>query len=443
MRGALLFFIAALAGVARGEDAPVAESPSEAADEDWSLHGQATYIRQHKPAFPAAYTGPHSLVPEAERSYSFTATVFAGARLWRGGEAYLNLEGIQGLPFSNQTGLGGFANAELQKTAGADIVVYRARLFWRQTFGYGGGEETLEADANQLRTTVDRRRLVFTVGNIAIGDLFDNNRFAHDVRGDFQNGSIINSGAYDYAADSRGYTAGAAVEWHDVAWAVRAGRFMLPKESNGLPLDTALGTHFGDQVEYERAISLGGHEGRVRVLAYHNVEIMGRYRDAIALGERLGQPPDITLVRKRNEKWGVGANLEQDVTPELGVFVRASWNNGQTETYAFTEIDRSLVVGADLAGARWSRPDDHAAIAFVANGLSAAHRDYLAAGGLGFFLGDGALNYGYEETLEARYNLALGKHFAFGLDYQHTLHPGYNRDRGPANFYGLRLHAEF
>jgi hypothetical protein len=435
----------ALLGLARAALAGDAPEPSEppAPPEDWSLHGQLTYIAQKKPAFDAAYTGPHSLVPEAEHSYSFTGTLYAGARLWQGGEIYLNPELIQGRPFSNQAGMGGFPNAELQKSAGPDVTWYKARLFWRQTFGFGGGEETLEADANQLRTTLDKRRLVFTVGYLAIGDLFDNNKFAHDVRTDFQNGSLLASGAYDYAANARGYTAGFAAEWHDVDWAVRAGRFMQPQESNGLGLDTALFTHFGDQVEYERGYAIGGREGRVRVLAYHNVAIMGRYEDAIALGQQLGQPPDITKVRKRNEKWGVAGNIEQDVAPDLGIFVRASWNNGQTETYAFTEIDRSIALGAVLAGTRWGRPDDQVGIAFVSNGISAAHRDYLALGGLGFFLGDGALNYGFEQTLEARYGLALGKHFTFSADYQHTQNPGYNRDRGPANFYGLRLHAEF
>ena len=435
----------ALLGLARAALAGDAPEPSEppAPPEDWSLHGQLTYIAQKKPAFDAAYTGPHSLVPEAEHSYSFTGTLFAGARLWQGGEGYLNIEMIQGRPFSNQTGMGGFPNAELQKSAGPDVTWYKARLFWRQTFGFGGGEEKFDADANQLRTTVDKRRLVFTVGTLAIGDLFDNNKFSHDVRTDFQNGSLLASGAYDYAANARGYTAGFAAEWHDVDWAVRAGRFMQPQESNGLGLDTALFSHFGDQVEYERGYAIGGREGRLRVLAYHNVAIMGRYEDAIALGKQLGQTPDITQVRKRNEKWGVAGNIEQDVAPDLGIFVRASWNNGQTETYAFTEIDRSIALGAVLAGTRWGRPDDQAAVAFVSNGISAAHRDYLALGGLGFFLGDGALNYGLEQTLEARYGLSLGKHFILSADYPHTQNPGYNRDRGPANFYGMRLHAEF
>jgi hypothetical protein len=433
MRRALACALFAFGRAALADEAP----------EDWSLHGQATWITQKKPAFDAAYTGPHSLSPDAEHAYSFTTTLFAGARVWRGGEAYVNLEAIQGAPFSNQTGLGGFPNAELQKTAGPELSWYRARLFLRQTFGFGGGEEAIEADANQLRQTVDKRRLVISVGQMAVGDLFDDNRYSHDPRTDFQNGALASSGAFDYASDSRGYTYGVVAEWHDVDWAVRAGRYLQPKEPNGLALDTAIGEHYGDQVELEHALALAHRPGRVRVLVYHNVAVMGRYRDALELAAQTGQPPDVALVRRRDAKWGVAANVEQEVADDVGVFARASWSPGATEVYAFAEIDRSAALGTVIGGGRWGRKDDQLGLALVANGISAAHRDYLAAGGLGFFLGDGRLNYGPEEAFEARYGVALGSHFTVGAGYQHILHPGYNRDRGPANFYGLRLHAEF
>ncbi len=433
MRRALAAALVAIARCAWADEEP----------EDWSVHGQATWIAQKKPAFDAAYSGPHSLVPDAEHAYSFTTTLFAGARVWRGGEAYVNLEGIQGRPFSNQTGLGGFPNAELQKAAGDVLNWYRARLFLRQSFGFGGGEEAIEADANQLRQAVDRRRLVITAGQMAVGDLFDDNRYSHDPRTDFQNGALASSGAFDYASDSRGYTWGVVAEWRDAGWAVRAGRFLQPKEPNGLELDTAAGTHYGDQVELEQALAIAGRPGRARLLVFHNVAIMGRFRDALDLAAQTGQPPDVSLVRRRNEKWGVAANLEQEVADDVGVFARASWNPGATEVYAFAEIDRSVALGTVVGGGRWGRKDDQLGVAFVANGLSAAHRDYLAAGGLGFFLGDGRLAYGPERTFEARYGVALGGHFVVGADYQRIVHPGYNRDRGPANFYGVRLHAEF
>ena len=442
MRRALAAALLALCRAACADEAVAAAEAIEP-PEDWSLHGQATWITQKKPAFDAAYSGPHSLSPDAEHAYSFTATLFAGARLWHGGEAYVNLEAIQGHPFSSQTGLGSFPNAELQKAADSVLNWYRARLFLRQTFGFGGGDEALEADANQLRQTVDKRRLVVTAGQMAVGDLFDDNRYSHDPRTDFQNGALLSSGAYDYASDARGYTWGIAAEWHDVDWAIRAARFLQPKEPNGLELDTDIGSHYGDQVEYEHALAIAGRPGRARVLVFHNVAIMGRFRDALDLAAQTGQPPDVALVRKRNDKWGVAGNLEQEIADDIGIFVRGSWSQGQTEVYAFAEIDRSAALGTVIGGSRWGRKDDQLGFAYVANGLSDAHRDYLAAGGIGFFVGDGRLDYGPEQAFEARYGVSLGKHFVVGADYQHVLHPGFNRDRGPANFYGLRLHAEF
>ena len=411
--------------------------------DDWSVHGQATYIAERKPSFDAAYSGPNSLGAAAARSYSFTTTLLAGARLWQGAEAFANLEGVQGIPFSNLTGVGGFTNGELQKTAGPSLKWYRARLFARQTFGFGGGTETVEEDKNQLRGEADRRRLVITAGNLAVTDLFDNNRFAHDPRTDFFNWSIMDSGAYDYAADARGYSWGIAAEWHDVDWVLRAGRFLVPKESNGLALDTRILEHYGDQLELEKPVSIGGRDGRVRVLAFHNVAVMGRFRDAIALGEQLGQAPDLARVRRKTDKWGAALNVEQEVARDVGVFARLSANNGETETYSFTEIDRSLALGASLKGKRWGRDDDEIGLAFVRNGLSLAHRDYLAAGGLGFFLGDGRLNYRAEQIVEAYYNVGVAKWFTLGFDVQRIANPGYNADRGPAGFYGMRLHAEF
>ena len=424
---------AACVTAARGEDAA----------EQWSLHGQATYGWQHQPSFEAPYTGPHSLQPEAAYGYSFTTTLFGGARLWRGGEGYANLEGVQGVPFSNMTGLGGFPNGELQKTAGPQLKGYRARLFVRQTFGFGGGTERLDADANQLGGEADRRRLVITAGNFAVSDLFDTNRYSHDPRTDFFNWSLMDSGAYDFAADARGYTWGAAIEWRDLGWAVRAGRFMQPQEPNGLPLDTRILEHHGDQLEFEKPVAIGEHAGIFRVLAFRNVAIMGRYRDALALAQATGATPDLALVRRREAKWGGVLNVEQEVARDLGVFLRASWNDGGTETYAFTEIDRSVALGTAIDGVPWRRPADRLGLAFVSNEISGAHRDYLAAGGLGFFLGDGRLDYRPEQVFEGFYRMALGAHAAITGDVQHIRNPGYNADRGPVLFYGLRVHAEF
>lgn len=416
------------------------------ADDDssqWSLHGQATYISQEKPAFHAAYSGSNSLKPEHEASYSFTATIFAGARLWAGGEGFVNVEGVQGVPFSNMSGLGGFTNGELQKTAGPSLSWYRARLFMRQTIGYGGGTEEITDDKNQFASLVDKRRLVLFVGNLAAGDLFDTNRYAHDPRTDYVNWAVIDSGAYDYAADARGYTSGIAAEWHDSGWILRMGRFAEPKESNGLPLDFNIARHYGDQIELEVPTRLAGHDGKLRLLAFRNVAIMARYRDALdrALAQR--GVPALAAVRRRTQKVGAALNLEQEIGPGLGAFFRASWNDGQTETYSYTEIDGAVAGGVVIEGRYWGRPADEFGFSLVQDDISHAHRDYLASGGLGFFLGDGRLSYRPERIVGSYYSVGVAKHVFFTVDAQRVRNPGYNANRGPANFFGVRLHAEF
>ncbi|MGZ5572116.1 MAG: carbohydrate porin [Usitatibacter sp.] len=422
-----------------------AQAPADALppEEQWSLHGQSTYVFQAKPPFPEAYSGPNSLRADRARNYSFTATLFAGVRAWDGGELYINPEVVQGVSISDLTGLGGFPDAELQRTAGATLKWYRARAFLRHTIGLGGAAEAIEPDANQLGGAGAKRRLVITAGNLSVMDLFDDNKYAHDARADFLNWSLVTSGAYDFAADARGYSWGIAAEWFDAGWAIRAGRFLQPRESNGLPLDFAIFRHYGDQVELERAHEIRGLPGKLRLLAFRNVAEMGRYRDALELARDTGDDPQVSAVRRRNVKYGFVANLEQELGAGLGGFAKASWNTGETETYAFAEIDRSIAAGLNVSGARWGREGDTFAAALVRNGLSGVHREYLAAGGLGFFIGDGRLRYRPEDIAEAYYLVTLAKGLAATFDWQRVRNPAYNADRGPVSFYGVRLHAEF
>ena len=411
--------------------------------QDFDARGQATYVWQDKPSFRAPYSGANSLLPQRELSYSFTATAFLGWRAWKGGEIYFNPEVTQGVPLSRLAGLGGFTNGEIQRTAGPNPRLYRARLFLRQTWGFGGGSDKVEADANQLAGAADRRRLVLTAGNIAVGDLFDDNAYSHDARTQFLNWSLVTHGAYDFAADARGYTWGAALEYFHDAWAVRAGRFMMPQQSNGLPLDSRIMRHYGDQAELEHAHEIAGRPGKIRLLAYRNVADMGSFREALDAAAATGGTPDLTLFRQRRAKVGAGINLEQSLTESAGVFLRASRHDGKTETFAFTEIDRSLSGGLRVQGSAWKRAGDSAGLAFARNGLSADHRDYLAAGGLGFFLGDGRLNYRPENIAEAFYSLGAAKGYWFTVDWQRIRNPGYNADRGPVTVASLRFHAEF
>src|SRR5216684_2118390 len=402
---------------------------------------QATYVWQRKSPFDAAYSGANSLSPSREKSYSFTATAALGTRTWSGGELYFDPEVTQGVPLS---GLGGFTNGEIARTTGPDPTLYRARLFARQTWGFGGGKENVDPDANQLPGSVDRPRLVLTVGNLSVLDLFDDNAYSHDPRTQFLNWSLMTHGAYDYAADARGYSWGFALEYFQDDWRLRAGRFIQPKEPNQLALDPRIFKHHGDQIEIERAYALAERPGKLRLLAFRNVARMARYQDALDLAAQTGGAPDINAVRTvERVKRGYGLNFEQEISSSVGLFGRASWADGQTETYAFTEIDRSLSGGVSVKGGTFGRARDTLGIACVRNGLSTAHRDYLAAGGLGFFLGDGALRYRPENILEAYYSLNVAKESSVSIDFQRFSNPGYNADRGPATVVSARLHYGF
>ena len=418
---------------------------AQAADyEQWNAKFQATYVWQRKAAFDAPYSGTNSLAAARQKSYSFTATAAFGVRPWSGGELYFNPEVAQGIPLSGLTGLGGFTNGEIARTAGSNPTLYRARLFLRQTWGFGGGREKVESEANQLAGNVDRRRLVLTAGNLSLLDIFDDNAYSHDPRTQFLNWSLLTHGAYDFAADARGYTTGFALEYFHDEWAIRFGRFMQPRQPNQLALDYALFRNYGDQIEIERAHVLGGQPGKLRLLFYRNVANMSRFQDALDRAAVAGGVPDINQVRfGAKSRRGVGVNLEQALTANAGLFGRAMWSDGKTETYAFTEIDTSVSAGALVKGGSWGRGADTVGIAFARNGLSAERRNYLAAGGLGFFIGDGRLNYRPETIFEAFYSIGVAKNFWLSFDWQHIRNPAYNADRGPVNVGTVRLHTEF
>ena len=412
--------------------------------ESWNAKFQATYVWQGKRPFSAAYSGRNSLTVDDEDSYSFTATAALGFRPWKGGELYVNPEAAQGVPLSGLTGLGGFTNGEIARTAGPTLKLYRARLFLRQTWGMGGEQQVVESDANQLAGVVDQRRWVLTAGNLSVIDIFDDNAYNHDPRTQFLNWSLFTHGAYDFAADARGYSWGVALEWYHDAWAVRAGRFIQPRQPNQQQLDRDIFQHYGDQIELEHAHAIGDQPGKLRVLLFRNRAKMSRFQDALNLAAQTGGTPDINAVRTGEQsKHGFGLNVEQAVSSDIGLFARASWADGRTETYAFTEIDRSLSGGVLIKGSAWKRGQDNVGIAVARNGLSQVRRNYLAAGGFGFFIGDGRLNYRPEAILEVFYNASLAKAAWVTLDWQHILNPAYNADRGPVDVASVRLHTEF
>ena len=432
------------AGQARAADA---EEPQQS-----DVRFQSTYVWQRKPAFAAAYTGENSLLPEREgRSYTLTATAFIGVRPWQGGELYLNPEATTNRSLSDLHGLGGLTNGENQKGGGPNPTFYWARAFLRQTWPLGSDSEPVEAAANQLAGAVAKNRLVLTAGVLSVLDIFDNNSYAHDPRSQFLNWTLMTHGAYDFAADTRGYTWGAALEYYRDGWTLRFGRFEQPIESNGFRLDSRIFSHYGDQIEVERHHELAGLAGSLRLLAFRNRARMGSFQDALDAWRAAGSTgvPDVGGVRREHSKAGWGINFEQALTKELGLFLRASANDGRTETYSFSEVERSLSGGLSLKGGGWGRPDDVIGIGAVANGLSTEHREYLANGGLGAFIGDGvppagaSYRYAPERIIETYYSASLGQHFTLSADYQHLANPAYNASRGPANIYGLRLHVEY
>lgn len=411
--------------------------------ETWNAHFQSTYIWQKKPSFTSRYEGPNSLTAARERSYSLTGTAAFGLRLGSAIEVYFDPEVALGVPLSGLLGLAGFTNGELAKTSGANPTLYRARLFVRHTVGLGGEPTKVEGAANQLAGSYDSRRLVLTAGNLALLDIFDGNSFARDPRTQFMNWVLMTHGAYDYAADSRGYTNGLAAEYFDDRWTLRIGRFAQPLEPNQLKLDNRLLRHYGDQVEVSRSYDVGNQSGVVRLLAFRTRAVMASYEDALAAARSSGGAPDINAVRTvERTKTGFGVNIEHRVRDDIGLFARAMHADGKTETYAFTETDRSISAGLSLRGDTWQRADDAVGVAVAANFLSAPHQAYLARGGLTFFLGDGALRYGPERIVEAYYSFSIHKSFRLTADYQRISNPGYNAARGPASFYALRLHWE-
>ncbi len=416
--------------------------PAAADDGPLEAHGQATYARQWKPSFPSPYAGPNSLSGASAASYSFTGTIYMGARFADGWEAYLNPEFAQGVPFSQLRGVGGFTNGELARTSGPDLIAYAARAFVRKTWNLGGDWEAQASEANQVATRYAAERVVLTAGIVSVLDVFDAVDYSRDARTQFMNWSALTYGAWDFPADARGYTRGLALEYISPGWSLRAGRFAMPAESNGLRLDSRFANRHGDMAEFELPFKGLARGGVLRFLAYRNRAEMGAFRDAVALGAATGSTPDLTQVRRLQSKSGIGAGAQVELTENIGAYVRAALNDGKTETFAFTEIDRSVAFGVLARGGAWGRANDSAGVAVYLNGLRAPHRDYLAAGGLGFFLGDGRLRYGSENIFETFYSVGVVKGAWASLGYQRIANPGYNRDRGPANFLGLRLHAE-
>jgi len=413
------------------------------ASESWAIHGQATFVDQYHPAFHSPYRGPNSLDPGSRGNETVDVTLFAGVSPWEGGEAWANVEMDQGFGLSGTFGVAAFPSAEAYKVGSAAPYGRLHRLFFRQTFDLGGDEQALEGHANQLAGSRTSDNLIVTIGKFSVADVFDNNSYAHDPRGDFLNWAIVDAGAYDYAADAWAYTYGGTAEWSFGNWTLRGGAFEMSKLPNSTELETAFG-QFELVSELERRISLFGHDGKIKLLGWVNRGRMGAYTDALALARATGTTPDVALVRHYRSRPGGSLNVEQGLTDDLGFFFRASAEDGSKESYEFTDINQSLSTGLSLKGTSWERKDDTVGLAFEIAGISKDAQAFLAAGGLGVLVGDGQLpHYANEVVLETYYDVELIKGVNAALDYQFIANPGYNSDRGPVSVLGFRLHGEF
>jgi high affinity Mn2+ porin len=416
---------------------PVPES------DDWSIHGQSTFIEQGYPPIRSPYQGANSLPGGGQGRETWTATAFIGRRLWDGGEIYFNPELAQGFGLAGTLGLGGFSNGEAQKAGGEFPKVRAQRYFFSQTFGLGGEQETVDDGANQLAGKRDIDRVTVTVGRFAVGDFFDKNAYAHDPRADFMNWAMWSSAAYDFPADLPGFTRGAVVELNRKDWALRAGWFQVPEQPNSDVLVFRTG---GAIVELEEPYTIFSQPGTFRLGAFANQGRTGNYREALAIASADPSANINTAMlstRQDRPKDGIYVNAEQAITKDIGVFARASWNDGQNEILSFTDVDSSLSGGLSIKGSAWGRANDTFGVGGAINGLSGPHRDFLAAGGLGLLIGDGQLNYSEEKILEQYYAVSLAKWATLTFDYQFIVDPAYNADRGPVSIFSTRLHAEF
>jgi high affinity Mn2+ porin len=433
-------------GLNRKIDWPASGSPLQLASlvdpesNRWEIHGQTTYLPQGYPGFRALYTGPNSLTPAPQAQATWSNSLFLNVRLWEGGEVYYNPELLQGFGLNDTVGVAGFPNGEAQKSNFPYPHYNTSRLFLRQTFGFGGEQEELASGPGQLGGKVDVSRLTVQAGKFAVTDIFDGNAYAKDTRKDFMNWSMWAPGAFDYSADKVGLTYGATAEFNQKQWALRAGYFLMVGTSNANNFDSRVFQRGEYVLELETRYSLFSQPGKLRTIAWLNSAYSGSYR------ETLDNPAlnlDIAQTREGRIKYGYVFNLEQALTDDIGLFGRWSRNDGKTEIMAFTDIDASLATGLSIKGARWGRPDDVIGIGGAINALSKDHRDFIAAGGLGVLIGDGALNYRRERIFETYYAYALNKQITLTADYQFITNPAYNADRGPVSVFSGRFHGEF
>lgn len=436
-----------------------ADAPSGSAGWGVQLLGtQVNAIWQRMGAFTSPYSGSNSLIATGDHAVSHVYGVYVGAAPFTWGaagarqtriEAYVDVEMARGHGLSRATGLAGVTNGDVLRAGTADLgngpYVARAFLRYVRPLGADRATDTLSRAPDQIARVTTSHRLEVTAGKLAASDLFDLNRYANTTRTQYLNWSLFQNTAWDFAADTRGYTNGVAAAWITPRWSLRVGSFQMPREANGNRFDANLQNARGDNVELTLTPPIA-RAPTIRLLGFQNRARMGRYADANALAAETGGVPNIvTNDRPGRRKRGWGINIEQPLADdgETGAFLRIAANDGENESFAFTEVDRHLSAGLQVAGTRWHRREDRFAIAAVQHGIVDAHQAYLAAGGVGFLLGDGRLNYAPERILESYYRIQVGRYLQASPDLQLIWNPGYNHDRGPVNVVSLRVNLRY
>ncbi len=458
--------LAAAAPAQHGEETPLAGNqhenipvltmaPHPEGARYW-IAGQANVILQGRLPFHSPYQGPNSFRNSAEYKTSLLGTLYMAVRPWSSiryqNDLILDIESAGGRGLSEALGLAGFTNLDVVRNPNLGSAPYLARYEVHQVIGLTSKTAPQESGPFSVAASVPLRRIEFRIGKMTLPDFFDVNPVGSDSHLQFMNWTVDNNGAWDYAADTRGYTVGGMAEYDEPAWSIRYGIFAMPVVANGIDMDWAFSRAHGNNTEFElRHSFLRGREGTTRILFYDNRAHMGNYRVAVqdflsgADTARYGVTrPTITLHEKFNAlKYGVGYNFEQDMTDNLRIFGRFGWDNGATESFAYTEDDQTVEFGGDYRGTRWHRSGDKIGLAVVSNAIKKDHQNYLKHGGLGFLLGDGNLSYGRENIVESYYNWHAWRGLYYAVDVQHIADPGYNRARGPAWVGSARGHIDF
>jgi len=413
--------------------------------EGWFLRGQATVITQSKPSMVSPYTGEVSLTGKQTSRNTESIDLVIGRRLWSNAEFVVVPSVTRGYGMSNSQGVASFPNGEAFRLGTTEPVAWLPRAFIRQTIPLSGAMGGEDDDPMRFAGPLPSERITITVGKVSVWDFFDDNRYAHDARTQFMQWGLVGTGAFDFAADARGFTEGAVVEWEDRKHALHAGVFRVAKDANTLALDTKYLLGLQYLLQGDRHYTIAGQPGTVRLLGGISHTRSTLWTD-LTQGVLAGLPRETyfdNYKRAYRSKLMAGVNVEQQITPRFGVFGRIGWNDGRNQNWMFTEMDWSVSGGFSVNGAGWGRPHDTVGLGANVGGISAAHQRFLAAGGYGFITGDGRLNYGYESVIENYYDMRLAPGIFAALAWGFVKNPAYNRDRGPTPVFTARLHAAF